>query len=141
MTAQWHHVSSPPNPADCASRRLFPSELLQHHLWWNEPEWLCKSRTKWPNKPTLVQSLEPVEEKEICLHASAATHPTLPILKRFSDFAYFKRITAWIFRFAVNCQLKKSNGVPNHGSLSVNELSPGPKAAPWMRYGHRAALW
>ena len=71
--AQWHHVSSPHNPADCASRGLFPSELLQHHLWWNGPEWLLESRTEWPKEPTLVQTPEPVEEKEICLHASAAT--------------------------------------------------------------------
>lgn len=36
----WHHVSGLQNPADCASRGIFPSELLEHALWWDGPEWL-----------------------------------------------------------------------------------------------------
>ena len=32
---RWNHVSSPDNPADSASRGLFPSELVNHGLWWN----------------------------------------------------------------------------------------------------------
>lgn len=35
----WNHVSGEENPADCASRGLFPTELLQHSLWWNGPKW------------------------------------------------------------------------------------------------------
>ena len=35
---RWHHVSVEENPADSASRGLFPSELLRHELWWNGPE-------------------------------------------------------------------------------------------------------
>ena len=121
--AQWHHVSSPYNPADCASRGLFPSELLQHNLWWNGPEWLCESTIKWPNEPKLVQTPEPVEEKEICLNALADVHPTLPILERFSEFTHLKRVTAWVFRFVENCRVKQSNDVPNYGFLSLDELS------------------
>ena len=32
---RWRHVNGTDNPADCASRGLFPSELLDHNLWWN----------------------------------------------------------------------------------------------------------
>ena len=35
---RWNHVSSPDNQADCASRGLFPSELVDHELWWNMVE-------------------------------------------------------------------------------------------------------
>ena len=31
------HVCSADNPADCASRGLYTSELLNHSLWWNGP--------------------------------------------------------------------------------------------------------
>ena len=36
----WNHVVSKDNPADCASRSVFPSELLNHQLWWHGPSWL-----------------------------------------------------------------------------------------------------
>ena len=32
---RWNHVRSPENPADCASRGLLPSELVNHDLWRN----------------------------------------------------------------------------------------------------------
>ena len=31
---RWRHVSGASNPADCASRGLYPSELVNHTLWW-----------------------------------------------------------------------------------------------------------
>ena len=34
---RWNHVNGTENPADCASRGLFPSELLEHELWWKAP--------------------------------------------------------------------------------------------------------
>jgi hypothetical protein len=39
----WLHLTDgtlwTENPANCASRGLFPSELLVHELWWNGPRW------------------------------------------------------------------------------------------------------
>ncbi|XP_043644743.1 uncharacterized protein LOC122614269 isoform X2 [Drosophila teissieri] len=29
----WNHVYIKDNPADCASRGLYPSKLLEHQLW------------------------------------------------------------------------------------------------------------
>ncbi len=37
---KWRHVRSTENPADCASRGVYPSELIHHPLWWNGPSWL-----------------------------------------------------------------------------------------------------
>ena len=36
----WHHVSSKDNPADCASRGMMTSNLINFDLWWNGPEWM-----------------------------------------------------------------------------------------------------
>ncbi|XP_043069122.1 uncharacterized protein [Drosophila bipectinata] len=51
----WHHVSSKENPANCASRRMTTSKLLEFHLWWNGPPWLhnddeCTAKTITPKK-------------------------------------------------------------------------------------------
>ncbi|XP_046144711.1 uncharacterized protein LOC123988495 [Osmia bicornis bicornis] len=35
--AQWHHVPTNSNPADCATRGLTPSELKFHSIWWSGP--------------------------------------------------------------------------------------------------------
>ena len=34
----WRHVRIQENPADCASKGLFPSELTEHELWWHGPK-------------------------------------------------------------------------------------------------------
>lgn len=31
----WNHVKDEQNPADCASRGLYPKELIDHKLWWH----------------------------------------------------------------------------------------------------------
>ena len=55
----WRHVSGVGNPADCASRGLMQSELIEHKLWWNGPEWLSEGATYWPK-----QSIVPVSVPE-----------------------------------------------------------------------------
>ena len=39
---RWNHVRGTDNPADCASRGLFPVELLEYQIWWNGPNWLTQ---------------------------------------------------------------------------------------------------
>ena len=36
----WRYVNTETNPADCASRGLFPVELDTHNIWWHGPDWL-----------------------------------------------------------------------------------------------------
>ena len=53
---RWKHIPGEQNPADCASRGLFPCELINHKLWWNGPEWLTLSPSRWPPQPQLTLS-------------------------------------------------------------------------------------
>ena len=50
---KWNHINGLDNPADSASRGLFPSELLRHELWWNGPLWLRLLPTDWPQRMPL----------------------------------------------------------------------------------------
>ena len=45
---QWRHVPGPHNPADCASRGVFPEQLKEHKIWWEGPHWLKLDATMWP---------------------------------------------------------------------------------------------
>ena len=36
----WNHVKDEQNPADCASRGLYPKELIDDKLWQHGPTWL-----------------------------------------------------------------------------------------------------
>ena len=103
---KWNHVSGLENPADCASRGLFPSELLQYPLWWNGPAWLKKSPSEWPRQLPLSPNVFSDEEKEISLHTlTSCNSPILP-LDRYSRFGKLRRVTAWTFRFIRNCRDK-----------------------------------
>ena len=116
---KWRHVSGSDNPADCASRGLFPSELLQHDLWWNGPHWLCLNPSDWPRGST-PHCDTPEEEREACFSMSMMPVGDLIDLSRYSSFTRLKRVTAWIFRFVSNCHPGRPR---SSGPLSVAELT------------------
>ena len=88
---RWHHINCKDNPADYASRGIFPTELRQHKLWWKGLQWLEKWRENWPAEPIVTVS-EPSEEKdhmEIALIV-VAQPPSLPLLGCISNFTCLK---------------------------------------------------
>ena len=66
------------NPVDCASRGLFPFELLEHQLWWKGPDWLRLAPTAWPHQSALPPNETSEEEKEISLHT--ITHEATTVI-------------------------------------------------------------
>ena len=85
----WRNMSSKDNPADCASRGLYPDQLANHSQWWHGPEWLHQSESQWP-----VSTYEPTYDTEeerdsdpwrIVLHTSNRVDP-LPLLQHVSSY-------------------------------------------------------
>ncbi len=105
---RWNHVSGLDNPADCASRGLSPSELLEHPLWWNGPTWLKQSPADWPKQSSIPPNESFEEEKEIALHVTASPRSPVISLDRYSRFHQLKRVTAWALRFVKNCRERSS---------------------------------
>ena len=118
---RWNHVSGIDNPADCASRGLFPSELLDHHLWWNGPTWLRLPSHNWPQQSDIPLSEPSDEERQIChLILANPNDPIIP-LDQYSSFNRLKCVTAWILCFIENCRNRlRREGLIIH--LSVEEL-------------------
>ena len=123
---RWNHVIGVENPADCASRGILPSELLQHKLWWDGPPWLKMDIAYWPHQDISVETIEE-EEREVCLMTSVQVHEPVIPLNRFSSFNRLQRVTAWIMRFINRCRRHYVNS-PN---LTIMELITAEKY--WIR--------
>ena len=79
----WNHVNGLENPADCASRGLFPSELLNFALWWDGPKWLRLHTDEWPKQSALLPNDPSQEIGEVCLLTSVI--PCQPVVLFFQS--------------------------------------------------------
>lgn len=122
---QWNHVGSHDNPADCASRGLYPNELINHHLWWNGPDWLKAEKSDWPNL-TVPPNNPSVEQSELCTAVTTNQIDPIVPLTRYSSFLRLQRVTAWILRFIDNCRAGKESAIRNT-ILNTTELSHSEK--------------
>ena len=118
----WKHVPGVLNPADCASRGLFPLQLKDHHLWWKGPQWLLADPAQWPEQPTSLCETVPMEEREICNLVIVTLAEPVISTNRFSNFTHLKRVTAWILRFISNLRATVSQRCLSP-HLTVPELS------------------
>ena len=116
---KWRHVSGTDNPADCASRGIFPSDLIDHPLWWSGPTWLSQDQSCWPQS-NLPTSDAPEEKQELCLVTNVMPESKLIDLERYSSYSKLRRIIAWVVRFVRNC---KSSNTRKSGPLTTDELS------------------
>ena len=92
---RWRHVSGLDNPADCASRGFYPSELATYSLWWDGPAWLREQEPVWLSIPDLKDVPDPLEERKVHTETSfVIMQHSLSILERISNFNKLKCITA-----------------------------------------------
>ncbi|UYV65695.1 hypothetical protein LAZ67_3005166, partial [Cordylochernes scorpioides] len=121
LQSSWYYVSTKDNPADCASRGITSSELVNHSLWWNGPDWLSNSSLQDPLPITYELPKEVCHEKRQTVPiVHFTTCPILDFIFKFSTFRKLSRVTAWLLRFIHNA--RHSNDKIKHKELSSNEL-------------------
>lgn len=116
----WHHICGKENPADCASRGISPSELINHSLWWNGPAWLSQPAFRIPQEPQGTTNQEALN-KERKVTSNIATSVSVPsFIFTFSTLTKLQRITTWCLRFINNTRSRHSER--SLDSLSTREL-------------------
>ena len=118
----WSHVKGEQNPADCASRGLYPKELLDHDLWWHGPSWLILSPSNWPRQTDIPPNPCFDEQKEISLHVHLEIKEPIFPFDRFSSYNKLIRATSWVMRFIGNIRKSLSQISPLKSSLTVQEV-------------------
>ncbi|XP_075150683.1 uncharacterized protein LOC142224783 [Haematobia irritans] len=117
----WFHVDTQSNPADLASRGVYPNELVDNPLWWHGPYWLAQPPNCWP----LCQEIHTdtnLELKAIKVHVATDSNQT-DIIERFSSFPRALRVISYMFRFIHRVHPKYRNSCANYSTdLTVDEI-------------------
>ncbi|XP_050061681.1 uncharacterized protein LOC126551703 [Aphis gossypii] len=101
----WHHVPTQDNPVDCASRGLFPLELVAHPLWWTGPAFLLAPSETWPSAaPRLNKTNDHVstEARKCTVLLTMNTCSVTEVLHRFSSFNKIINIVAYCLRLSTS---------------------------------------
>ena len=101
--ANWNHVKSNSNPADCASRGTLVKDLIDTSLWWHGPDWLSQPESTCPQPSSTVteenkQQTESEKKHKRCetvASAVVAPQPWIDII-RYSCLSKLQRIIATI---------------------------------------------
>ena len=117
----WRHVQGVDNPADCASRGIFPSQLAGYEPWWCGPRWLGYTAENWDANEEYPEHPIPSEERDLPLIALATQPSCLPLIDKISSYNRLRRVTAWIFRFVKNSRTKDIERVKS-SVLGVAEI-------------------
>ncbi|XP_050437851.1 uncharacterized protein LOC126844044 [Adelges cooleyi] len=109
----WRYVPTSDNPADCASRGLYPSEVLHHPLWWTGPRFLSQNPNTWPPTATHNDSdATNSEERKTTLVITINQNIFEELLNKFSSLSTIIHIVAYCSR------------VFNKSNPSTMQLSP-----------------
>jgi len=127
--ANWRHVPTTMNPADCASRSITASELVGHSLWWLGPTWLRGPVGHWPFGVTSADPGSELERRsEKHAHCSRADFEwQLPY--EVSSWPRLLRITAYVQQFI--SRIRHPDVQSNDIFLTASEISQAKQY--WIR--------
>ena len=102
----WRYVPTSTNPADVASRGLYPSELPSCQLWWRGPPWLQYSQDQWPSQDVSRNQANCKSQHVEAMHTTAnytCVENTFceDLLHKFSHLDKLLALTAWSQRFTL----------------------------------------
>lgn len=88
--AQWQHVPTEQNPADLCSKGTGPFELAKSPLWWDNLQWMSKSKSEWPkmhlaDSPTIMPEMKSgkKEKTEFTSYVSLQTSQPQDLTKTY----------------------------------------------------------
>lgn len=102
----WRHIASADNPADCASRGIYASQLVDHALWWTGPPWLKFPHCNWPASSFVPMDISTLDETKATplVVLTAAPKTEWDLLSKYSSWEKLQRIVALTLRFIHNCR-------------------------------------
>lgn len=100
----WCHVPGEMNPADCGSRGIFASELVNYRLWWHGPQFLRETIDFMPSQNTF----ETDNEKKLHMLLATSETKTHSILPNVSSWTRMRRVIVYVLRFAGYAQRKQN---------------------------------
>nr|XP_034832179.1 uncharacterized protein LOC117988989 [Maniola hyperantus] len=111
---RWSHVTSEHNPADLASRGVYPAELVDKEMWWNGPSWLATEKSS-AQKVQVPETKE--EERKQKMKTFNISIEEDPIYTRFSSLTKMVRVLSYCRRML---QLKDKKEVRNQNTKYLN---------------------
>lgn len=115
---QWNYIRSKNNPADCVSRGISPSELINHILYWNGPSFLLDIEDTW-SQPMSIIPVDQLPEIKLPPPVVLTSSDTIEWYTRFSSYDRILRVVSWMRRFLHACQ---HHDVIKERYLTRNEL-------------------
>lgn len=103
------------NPADCLSRGLLPSQLVQHELWLTGPPWASLPIDDWPvSEFSLTSTPMPEEKSAVFALKNKPEHILITLSLKFSNWDKFLRCVVYMLRF-----IKK---LPRNNCITASDL-------------------
>ncbi|XP_066599915.1 uncharacterized protein [Prorops nasuta] len=94
-SAVWRYVPSRDNSANFATRGLDSLKLKDLKIWWNGPDWLCKTPKNWPDQPMNVKP----SVQDVQVFVATQNHEEDPLLRQYSSLSRLVKIKKGHARF------------------------------------------
>lgn len=118
----WRYIPTQQNPVDCASRGLFPCELIDHPLWWTGPSFLRNTDDQWPKSmsslPDGFDIIASSESKPLPVLLINVDDCVLNLLEKISSFGKILRIIAYCRRL-----IKRQSSQSSSTGIDADEIS------------------